>query len=102
VTDLRRVRAQEEVPITCRADDDETLFVAWLNAVVYEMAVRRMVFGRYEVELADGALRARAWGEPVAVAVHEPAVEVKGATYTELRVACTAGGQWCAQTVVDV
>jgi tRNA nucleotidyltransferase (CCA-adding enzyme) len=32
---------------------------------------------------------------------HQPAVEVKGATYTALRVAPIEGG-WLAQTVVDV
>jgi tRNA nucleotidyltransferase (CCA-adding enzyme) len=35
------------------------------------------------------------------VARHHPAVEVKGATYTALRVAPEGGG-WVAQTVVDV
>ena len=101
VTAPRRVQPRDEVSIRCRAGDDEALLVAWLNAVIYEMAVRHMLFGRYEVRL-DGALQARAWGEPVSALTHEPAVEVKGATYTELRVAQAAGGEWCAQTVVDV
>jgi SHS2 domain-containing protein len=37
----------------------------------------------------------------VDAARHQPAVEVKGATYTGLRVAPQNGG-WVAQTVVDV
>lgn len=101
VTDPARVEPVEAVAIGCAAPDDELLLAAWLNAVVYEMAVRRMLFGRFHVELGDGELRARAIGEPVSVARHEPAVEVKGATYTLLRVAPVAGG-WLAQTVVDV
>jgi len=36
------------------------------------------------------------------VARHQPTVEVKGATYTELKVAQDALGQWVAQCVVDV
>ncbi|HYL17080.1 MAG TPA: archease, partial [Burkholderiales bacterium] len=32
---------------------------------------------------------------------HHPAVEIKGATYTALRVACE-GDRWVAQTVIDV
>ena len=47
-------------------------------------------------------LRATAWGEPVVVARHRPAVEVKGATYTALCVARQPDGRWLAQTVVDV
>ena len=47
-------------------------------------------------------LRATAWGEPVVVARHRPAVEVKGATYTALCVARQPDGRCLAQTVVDV
>ena len=47
-------------------------------------------------------LQATAGGEPMSVERHEPAVEVKGATYTALRVARTGDGGWMAQTVVDV
>ena len=39
---------------------------------------------------------------PVDAPRHHPAVEVKGATYTALRVACGDDGLWTAQTVVDV
>jgi tRNA nucleotidyltransferase (CCA-adding enzyme) len=101
LTDPQRVALRETVSITCSATDDETLLVAWLNAIVYEMAVRRMLFGRFEIELGDGKLQARAVGEPVSIERHEPAVEVKGATYTLLRVAPADDG-WLAQTVVDV
>jgi SHS2 domain-containing protein len=50
----------------------------------------------------DSRLRGEAWGEPVDVARHQPAVEVKGATVTELRVVETAPGHHLAQCVVDV
>lgn len=102
VTDPRRVVVEQTVPITCEAADDELLLAAWLNAVVFEMAVRRMVFARFHVELFDGRLQATAGGEATSIERHEPAVEVKGATYTTLRVARTGDGGWVAQTVVDV
>ncbi len=102
ITEPSRVAARETVPIACKAADDELLLAAWLNAIVFEMAVRRMLFGRFRVELLDGELRATADGEPTSVERHEPAVEVKGATYTALRVARTGDGGWMAQTVVDV
>ena len=89
------------IPIACRAPTDEFLFVEWLNALIYEMTVRSMLFGDFAVEMADGELRATAWGEPVDVDRHEPAVEVKGATMTALAVVADAwGGR--AQCVVDV
>lgn len=101
VTDPMRVAPGEEVAIRCEAPDDELLFADWLNSLVYEMSTRRMLFARFSVQIEGPSLTARAWGEPVDVARHRPAVEVKGATYTELRVARTDEG-WVAQTVVDV
>ncbi|MEW6324218.1 MAG: archease [Nitrospirota bacterium] len=96
------IAPKEVVEIACDVQDDELGLVDWLNAIVYEMATRNMLFGRFEVTLADGRLRAKAWGEAVDAARHQPAVEVKGATYTELRVNRAGTGEWTAQCVVDV
>ena len=101
VTDPDRVLATTAVPIRCSAPDHELLLVEWLNALIYEMATRHLLFGRFEVRLADHELVATAWGEPVDVARHQPAVEPKGATMTARRVAHEAGA-WLAQTVLDV
>ena len=101
ITDPQSLRSKERVDVHCEAPDDELLLVDWLNALVYEMATRRMLFGRFEVKLSDHGLDGTAWGEPIDVARHEPAVEVKGATLTCLRVAQEAEG-WIAQCVVDV
>lgn len=101
VTDLALVRAQAPVSIVCSAPNDELLLVEWLNAVIYEMSSRSMLFGDFTVEIADGRVLATAWGEPVDRERHEPAVEVKGATMTELSVAAV-DGLWRAQCVVDV
>ncbi|HXG52819.1 MAG TPA: archease [candidate division Zixibacteria bacterium] len=101
VTDPALVAPGECVPLSCEAPDDELLLVNWLNAVIYEMAVRRMLFARFEVRISGRRLDAKAWGEPVDPARHEPAVEVKGATCTGLRVG-REDGVWVAQCVVDV
>ena len=53
-------------------------------------------------DLDGHRLDAQARGEPASVERHQPAVEVKGATYTALRVARRDDGGWLAQTVVDV
>jgi tRNA nucleotidyltransferase (CCA-adding enzyme) len=103
VADPDAVKPLQPVAIACAAPDDEVLLVDWLNAVVYEMATRRMLFSAFEVTIADHALTATIRGEPIDIARHAPAVEVKGATFTELRVARDpASGQWTAQCVIDV
>jgi tRNA nucleotidyltransferase (CCA-adding enzyme) len=66
------------------------------------MASRGLLFGRYRVAIANGELTATASGEAVDIARHQPAVEIKGATFTELRVYRNSDGLWVAQCVVDV
>jgi tRNA nucleotidyltransferase (CCA-adding enzyme) len=102
MTDPDSVAPAQAVSIVCEAPDEELLLVDWLNALVYEMATRKMLFSRFTVCFSDHSLRATAWGEPVDVARHQPAVEVKGATYTELSVKQNPQGRWIAQCVVDV
>jgi len=97
-----KVACIEESRIECEAPDTELLLADWLNALVFRMAVERMLFGRFRVRIEGERLLASAWGEPLDPARHQPAVEIKGATYTGLRVARSDEGGWLAQCVVDV
>ena len=101
VADLRTIGEFERVSIDCEAPDDELLLAEWLNALVYQMATRKLLFRRFNVAIDGARLHAQAWGEPIDAARHKPAVEVKGATFTTLRVARHGEG-WVAQTVLDV
>lgn len=103
ITDPSRVAATVPVEIHCESPDQELLLYDWLNAVVFEMATRPMLFGRFKVRITDGCrLDGVAWGEELDIDRHEPVVEVKGATFTELRVGRAQDGRWVAQAVLDV
>lgn len=96
------VRPRDAVAIECEAPDDELLLVDWLNALVYEMATRHMLFSRFDIGIAGKHLRATAWGEAIDPERHRPAAEVKGASYCELKVARQPDGLWLAQCIIDV
>lgn len=102
IIDPATVSPTIEIDITCEAPDDELLLVDWLNALVYEMATRRMLFSRFEAHINGHRLQGKAWGEVVDRERHQAAVEVKGATYTALRVQQEQNGVWRTQCVVDV
>ena len=102
VTDLNEVESTTQIGVDCEGTDAELLFVDWLNALIYEMATRKMLFSRFEVQLRDNGLSGQLWGESVDVQRHHPAVEIKGATLTTLSVSQNEKNQWVAQTVVDV
>jgi len=61
------------VEVSCEATDLELLFVDWLNTIIYEMAIRDMLFARFAVTIDGTRLRATLWGEGVDVARHAPA-----------------------------
>jgi tRNA nucleotidyltransferase (CCA-adding enzyme) len=99
--DPTTVAAKRSVDIHCTGADLEDLFYTWLNALIWEMSVQRMLFGTFDVTISSGTLHAVAHGEAVSPARHEPAVEVKGATYTALSVR-HEGEDWIAECVIDV
>ncbi len=102
ITDPDSVACRESVTVNCEDPDRELLLVDWLNALIYEMATRRMLFRRFKVEFEGTRLHGTAWGEPVDRIRHQPATEVKGATYTALAMYESPPGVWHAKCVVDV
>src|ERR1017187_3432971 len=65
ITDPAVVRPNVAVEISCEAPSDELLVVDWLNALVYEMATRHMLFSVFTVILEHLPLTRTAWGGPL-------------------------------------
>jgi SHS2 domain-containing protein len=101
ITDIALINATTAVQLSCSEPDNDTLLYDWLNTLVYEMATRKMLFSQFEINIDAGELNATVSGEAIDMEKHQPAVEIKGATYTELAV-FSKQGQWVAQCVVDV
>lgn len=102
ICDPDSVAPAEALELECSARDDEFLLVEWIDMLVYEMATRGMLFARFDVRVTDHRLKATVHGESIDVARHQPAVEVKGATLTGLRVYRDRRGQCVAECIVDV
>jgi hypothetical protein len=62
--------------VICQAPTDELLLVEWLNALIYEMAVRAMLFGDFAIEIDGDELRATAYGEVVDIVRSPRAIDV--------------------------
>ena len=57
-----RVEPKLPVEVNCQAPDLELLLVEWLNSVIYEMAVRRMLFARFSVRIEGARTRGNSLG----------------------------------------
>lgn len=102
ITDINSVEARDCIQVTCSAEENDLLLLDWLNELVFQIATRRMLFSSFRINLEEHKLTATICGEAVSQKKHKPAVEVKGATFTELKVVQDETGQWMAQCVVDV
>lgn len=102
ITDPKNIESTQKIEISAQANDPELLLADWLNALLYEMATRSMLFARFEVAIENNKLKAAAWGQITDTKKHTPAVEVKAATYAELSVRKNDDGSWIAQCIVDV
>lgn len=101
VEDIGTIRPEKTVHISCSSYDLEGLLTAWLNALLAEASISGLLFRDFTCSVADTSATGTATGEPFDPARHQPWVEVKGATFTELRV-FEERGIWTAQCVVDV
>jgi SHS2 domain-containing protein len=102
VAEPAAVQPLQPVSLQCAAPNVELLLVDWLNALLTEMAVRHMLFSRFEVRIADNRLDGTAWGEALDPGRHRPSVEVKGASYAALRVRSAGDKLWTVECIVDV
>lgn len=102
IADPSTILPIESIELSCEAPDLELLLMSWLNANIYEMAVRKMLFSTFQVRISGNCLVGVLAGERVDPERHRLAVEAKGATVTALQVSKLKDGQWLAQCVVDV
>lgn len=101
MVDLNTVKPLEAFEIEVSAQDEEVLFVEWLNELLSLADLNDMVFSEFEVEIAGNSLKGRASGEKWDLKRHEPKTEVKAATYSSLSVK-NENGSYVAQCIVDV
>jgi tRNA nucleotidyltransferase (CCA-adding enzyme) len=102
ITDPKDAVSLEQVEIECEAPDDELLLTEWLNALVYQMTTKSMLFSHFDVKIHGNQLHAAVLGEGADRDRHKPAVEVKSATHWNLRVRQDETGTWLAQCVIAV
>lgn len=101
ISDLETINATECLNVQCQAENVDFLLIDWLNELIYLMATKNMLFKSFNVHIDKFKLSANICGESINTTQHAPAVEIKGATFTELKVEKNNNG-WMAQCVVDV
>ena len=87
--DLETVESEKNVEIKCEAPDIEALFVEWLNELLTKKDIEEMSFSRFKVKIYKDdiyKLEGTASGEKFDQKKHKAKLEVKGATYSGLKI----------------
>ncbi|MBT8762787.1 archease [Desulfohalobiaceae bacterium Ax17] len=102
ITELDKVRPVQEKEISIEAPELDILFFDYINEIIFLISTQGMLFSEYTVKIENLSLEATIKGEPIDVQKHAPAVEVKGATFSGLKVFKNNQGFWVAKCIVDV
>ncbi len=100
--DLELIREEESRTIKIIGDDQELLLFDFLNELIFLVCAQGFVYSRLEVDITGDELHARVRGEPLDSLRHQPAVEVKGASFNGLRVGRDKNGKYITSCIVDV
>lgn len=102
ITDPSTIHPLTSINFNIHSPNREILLLDWLNEIIFQIATQNIIFGKFNVFIQETHLAATASGETLSKEKHTPAVEIKGATMTELEVFQDNSGVWNAQCVLDV
>lgn len=100
--DIKTVKPKQKVYIECSAENEEELFIEWLNKLLAEADINQMVFSEFKIEsMKNLKIEGYAFGEKYDKKKHQPKVEVKGATYSMLEIG-KKNKNYFAKCIIDV
>lgn len=93
LVDLKTVQAKESKLIHLKAANIEELLIRWLNELLYWTATEKTVFAKFKVtKVTDRDLYAEIRGEKIEPGKHKFGLEIKAATYHNLKIKHTLKG----------
>ncbi|HLC36223.1 MAG TPA: archease [archaeon] len=106
MVELKDVKPKTEIPVAAVSNTKDSLFIEFLNELIYLRDIHSMFFSEFELERilpmnAGYSLKGKAFGEKIDLKKHEVKTEVKAASYHQLKIEKTYKG-FMVQTVVDV
>lgn len=105
MADLEQFKPIGEIRLKLSAETLDELFVSWLNELLSEASLAKSIFCDFDVKINKAKsgfeLVGIARGEAIDKKKHKLKTEVKGATYSGLKVG-KENNQFVAQCIVDV
>ncbi|MBI3991244.1 MAG: archease [Candidatus Omnitrophica bacterium] len=98
----KEVNTDKKVKIKVEAKTLEDLFVFWLEEVLYQMQVKRVILKKFKItEFLPDAITAVAEGEDYDPKRHHLKTEIKAVTYHNLKIE-KKDSVWQAEVIFDI
>lgn len=110
MTSIDLIEPKKSHVIKISAKDEQSLLVNFLNELLFLKDKKKMIYSKFRVsiekiveknDLNTFLLKATCFGEKIDLKKHEFFVDVKAATYSQLKV-FNEKNSWVAQCIVDV
>ncbi len=101
ITDTSGISQTEKKNITLSADSYETLFVLWLNELIFLFDTYSFIGTAFSVQVEKTTLKAHISGGILDADAHERRLLLKAATYHNLSLRKSAGS-WEATVIFDI
>ncbi|MBI5195104.1 MAG: archease [Nitrospirae bacterium] len=101
ITDTEQIRETEKKQIAVEADNYESLFVRWLNELVFLFDTHGFIGKQFSVSLNGNAVEAEVSGGYFDPEIHEQRLLIKAATYHRLFLKKNDSG-WLAEVIFDI
>lgn len=93
ITDIEKVKPKDKVEVQVEGYDKESLLVNWLNELIYFLTTKKMLFSQFKIKkIRDNSLSAEIRGQKIDCKKHLCHLEIKAATYHNLKISKTKEG----------
>ena len=93
MTDIKKVNPEDKVEVQVEGYDKESLLVNWLNELLYLSTTRKILFSEFKLrKIRNNSLSAEIRGEKINPKKHFLHLEIKAATYHNLKITKTKKG----------
>jgi len=108
--DIDSIEPRKSHVIKLKSSDESNLLISFLNELLFLKDTKKMIYSKFRVKIEESAfennlkeftLKATCFGEKIDLKKHDFLVDVKAATYSQLRVV-QEDKIFVAQCIVDV
>ncbi len=102
MVETKDLQLTEPQLVEIEGSDLNDLLIAWLSELLFLKDVEGKMFSRFEIKsISENKIIAQIYGEAIDPSRHKLKLEVKAATYTQLKIEKN-NKNWIAQCLVDV